>query len=72
MKYVGQIKKYNGYYGQIVDQYGHEYLLLKEQVLSKVSLSEGDYVTFVPEHFEKDGCSENIARFIKKIEKKEK
>ena len=72
MKEFGKVKDYNGFYGNVIDENGEKYLLLKEQIIGKEKLINDDLVTFVPEVYEKNEIKEPIARLVKKYERKNK
>ena len=62
---IGIINNYNGYTGKILSETG-EYLLTDKN--TKEALKENDKVTFIPEEIK----DIKIARFVKKLENKNK
>ena len=70
MKEIGKVKDYNGYYGTIVNEEGKEYILLNKELVDNEPVGIYDAVSYVPESYSNDEVEENIARFVKKIEKK--
>ncbi|MBQ4030770.1 MAG: hypothetical protein II625_03340 [Bacilli bacterium] len=72
MKTFGKIKDFDGYNGTIKGIDGKEYLLMKKEIIPPQELHENDKVCFEPEHFETVETEEDIARFVKKLEKKSK
>ncbi len=71
MKEIGKVKEYNGYYGKIIDREGKEYLLLDNQIVGNEDIQQLDAVTFVPENYNNSEVNKDIARFVRKLEKKE-
>ena len=47
MKIEGTVKEYNGFNGEIIDNLGEYYLLLKEEIMNNEKIKELDVVTFV-------------------------
>ena len=72
MKTYGKVKDYDGYNGTIKGIDGKEYLLIKKEIIPPRELHVEDNVSFEPEHFETVELEEDIARFVKKLEKKSK
>ena len=70
MKEFGKVTEYDGYYGKITNQEGKEYTLFNKEVMDNEQLDKYDVVSYVPEEYHNDLVDENIARFVKKIEKK--
>lgn len=68
MKTFGKIKNFNGYNGLIRGIDGKDYILMRKEVYSKDNLQEDDHVYFEIDHKETPEISENIARFVKKLE----
>ena len=71
MKEVGKVKDYNGYFGTIVSPEGNEYLLIKDEIIDNSKLEEEDLVSYKPEIFEDIEENKNIARFVRKYNKKD-
>ena len=72
MKTFGKIKEFDGYNGYIKGVDGKDYLLMKKEIVSPTELHVNDNVYFEPEYFETVETQEDIARFVKKLEKKSK
>lgn len=70
MKEFGKVIEYDGYYGKITNQDGKEYTLFDKEIMNNEQLDKYDIVSYVPESYSNDEVEENIARFVKKIEKK--
>lgn len=70
MQEIGKVTEYNGYYGKIVGLDNREYLFLKNQIMTGEKINPLDDVSFVPENYLNGKFKENIARFIKKYNKK--
>lgn len=49
MRQYGKITKYNGQFGNIIDDKGDEYILLKQNTLDDFELKKDDYVAFASE-----------------------
>lgn len=64
----GKIVEYDGNTGNITDINGENHLLLQHELKDK-SLKENDYVMFKSEKFETPEIKENVARFVKKLNK---
>ena len=69
MKEEGIVIEYNGFIGKIRNMEGKEYLLLKKDIEDEKIVSINDKVTFTPDLFQTDEYRENVARFIRKLEK---
>ena len=65
MKNIGVVKEYNGFYGNIIDLEGKQYILMDKNIMENNEINKYDTVLFVPEEYKKN----DIARFVKKIEK---
>ena len=72
MKTFGKVKEFDGYNGYIKGVDGKDYLLMKREVVSPHIIYENDNVFFEPDRFDTVETHENIARFVKKLEKKSK
>ena len=69
MQEEGIVTEYNGFIGRIRNMEGKEYLLLKKDVENGKMVNINDKVVFTPDLFETDEYRENVARFIRKLEK---
>ena len=65
-------EEFDGYNGYIKGVDGKDYLLMKREVVAPYIIYENDNVFFEPDLFETVETKENIARFVKKLEKKSK
>jgi hypothetical protein len=72
MKTFGKVKEFDGYNGYIKGIDGKDYLLMQRDISSEEELHVDDKVYFEPDHFETVEIQEDIARFVKKLEKKSK
>ena len=70
MKTFGKVESFDGYNGYIKGVDGKEYLLMKKEIIPPVDLQVNDKVCFEPEYVETIEIQEDIARFVKKLEKK--
>ena len=70
MKTIGKIKEFDGYNGYIKGVDGKNYLLMKKEIIPPTELHVDDKVYFEPEHFETVETQEEIARFVKRLEKR--
>ena len=70
MKEVGVVIDYNGYNGIIKTENGEQFLLLKEEIVNNEELKKLDYVNFVKEIYNDPEYTQNIARFVRKINRK--
>ena len=68
MKIEGIVKEYNGFNGRIIDDFGRDYLLLKEEIINNEIINKLDTVTFVPEKCKIYNNYKEVARFVKKKE----
>ena len=67
MKKYGVIIEYDGYCGTIISIEGIEYVTLKKDFLYE-NINRGDIVTFISEKISNITETNDIARFIKKVE----
>ena len=72
MKTFGKIKKFDGYNGTIKGVDGKDYLLMKKEIIPPTDMQINDNVYFEPDYFKTVETEENIARFVKRLEKKSK
>ena len=70
MKVIGKVKEFDGYNGYIKGLDGKEYLLTEKEIVKPTKLEIDDNVIFEPEYYKTIETEENIARFIRKIEKR--
>ena len=71
MKTYGKVMEYDGYNGYIKSIDGKDYLLMDMEVEGN-EIKPGDNVSFEPDTFETPEYKENVARFVRKLEKEEK
>ena len=64
----GKIVEFDGNTGSIIDLNGDNYLLLSHELKDK-KLNLNDYVIFKAEEFKTPEINENVARFVKKLNK---
>lgn len=67
MKKEGIVTEYNGYTGNIKDNNGLDYLLLKKEVIGDIQ--KNDEVIFNSEKVETTYEDRNVARFVKKLKR---
>ena len=72
MKTFGKVKEFDGYNGYIKGIDGKEYLLIKNEIIPPTDMRVNDNVYFEPDYFETVETQENIARFVKRLEKRSK
>ncbi len=70
MRTFGKVKEYNGYNGYIKGIDGKDYVIIPNEVNPVDKLKINDNVHFEPETFETLETKAEVARFIKKLEKK--
>ena len=63
---IGYVKDYDGKIGNIVTEDNDIYLLLGNDIIDNITLTDGDLVSFVAEEFQVFDTKTKIARFIKK------
>ena len=71
MKTYGKVIEYDGYNGYIKGIDGNEYLLMESEIVGN-ELKSDDNVSFEPDVFETPEYKENVARFVRKLEKTDK
>ena len=71
MKEQGKVNKFDGYNGEITNNEGKKYLLIKDEIIEKENdiLNEGDSVSFRGEKYKNSEVDLNIARFVKVLKK---
>ena len=70
-KMIGTVSAFDGYYGYI-NAAEEKYLLMQSEVLDSINIISGDEVSFLPEIYPiRDDHQKKIARFVRKLEKKE-
>ena len=72
MKTFGKISEFDGYNGYIKGIDGKDYLLMQKEITPPEELRVDDKVCFEPDYFETVETKEDIARFVKRLDKKSK
>ena len=66
---IGKLIEYDNYNGLIIDEFGKKYMVLKKDILTD-NIKINDYVKFNPEIVKTSEEDKDIARFVRKLEKK--
>jgi len=66
---LGKLIEFDNNYGTIIDENGNKYIVLKKDILSD-NIKINDIVKFNAETLKTSLEDRNVARFVKKIEKK--